>query len=358
MDEFDLRLRGRLAALANAVPVSAEPARLARLPTSTTGARASGFSALATATSVVLVVGLAIALAGRGEPPAAGTPAPMLTTSPVASDTASTTGPQSPAVTPTQEPSASATRPPADVALAYPDGCPAYGLSPRRCAYIVDWALAQAGVAAETATIQLLGDPACQGNPAGCNVARTTTFVVLIRVTPSGGESTDHPVFCGVGGDASMLCTDIPVIRVALPMSGYHDVPCGPVPGGEPGSHCATPLPTIAPSAAEKAVALRLPVIEITIDRAGPYSIDLGDAVLPNGILSEAKATLADDRRSDVLIPDGVQLEVLGPDGKPLLNAYDQGWRTGIERVHVRLAFTVESFDPGATLFITEVVVR
>jgi hypothetical protein len=360
MDELNRRLRSRLAALAEAVPVSSEPIRLARLSTPATRSRVSGFSTLAAAAGVIVVVGLAIAIGGRGGPPAAGSPAPALTASPAGSATGSATASPSPAVTPTTQPSNEATRPPADVALPYPDGCPAYGLSPRRCAYIVDWALAQAGLTANDATVQLLGDPLCVGQPAGC--VDTTrlggTFVVRVRVTPASGAWTDHPVFCGIGGDASLLCTDTPVIRVMSPMSGYHDVPCGPVPGGEPGSNCATPMPTIAPSAQQSAVPLRVPTVTIPIDRTGAYEVDLGQAVLPNGILTEASATLVDNTRSDVLIPEGIQLEVIGEDGKPLVNAYDHGWRAGTELVQVRLVFSVESFEPGTTLTITDVVVR
>ncbi len=254
--------------------------------------------------------------------------------------------------------SPAATRPAADVALPYPEACPVYGLSPRRCAYIVDWALGGAGVRGQPASIELLGDPVCDGKPAGCVAVRTMAFVVRVRVVSQAGRESDHPVFCGVGGEASMLCSDTPLIRVSGPMGGYHDVPCGSVPGGEPGSHCATPLPTIAPGAAADAEALRVPSVAVVIDHLGSYAIDLGDAVLPNGILSEATATLADDRRADVLIPEGIRLEVLGPDGKPLENAYAQGWQKGIETVHVRLVFTVESFDPGASIAITDIVVR
>ena len=80
--------------------------------------------------------------------------------------------------------------------------------------------------------------------------------------------------------------------------------------------------------------------------------------MLPNGILSEATATLPDDVRTDVLIPEWIMLEVIGNDGLPLRNIYEHGWRPGTERVHVRLVFTVESFEPGASLEITNVVVR
>ncbi|HEX5465807.1 MAG TPA: hypothetical protein VFW92_03935 [Candidatus Limnocylindrales bacterium] len=187
---------------------------------------------------------------------------------------------------------------------------------------------------------------------------RTTTFVVRVRVIATSGSASDHPVFCGLGSETSMLCSDTPLIRVSTPISSYHDVPCGPGPGGEPGSRCATPVPTIAPPAAADADPLEVAATTIPIDHVGPYSVDMGDALLPNGILSQTTATLTDDRRSDVLIPQGIHLEVLGPDGKPLENAYAQGWRPGIERVDVRLDFTVEAFDAGATLEITDIVVR
>lgn len=344
MDEFDTRLRVRLAALADAVPVSAAPEGTTRLSWPTTRRRPSGFSALAIAAGVVLIVILVVAMAGRGASLPGASSVPPPSSSPAPTGTASTVPPTLP------------TRPPADLALPYPDGCAAYGLSPRRCAYIVDWALTQAGVTADAATVQLLGDPACVGQDPGCMAAvRTTTFVVRVRVTPTGGEPSDHPVFCGLGGETSMLCTDTPLINLGSPMSGYHDVPCGAEPA--PGK-CASPVPTIAPSAAADAVPLRVPRLTIAIDHAGAYTIDIGDAVLPNGILTEAAATLANDRRTDVLIPQGIQLEVVGEDAQPLVNAYDQGWRPGTEQVHVRLVFTVESFDPGATLEITDVLVR
>jgi hypothetical protein len=254
-------------------------------------------------------------------------------------------------------PSPTATRPPAGVALPYPEGCPAYGLSPRRCAYIVDWALAGAGLAGQPAGIELLGDPACDGHPTPCAITRFgAAFVVRVRVTPAVGEATDHSVFCGPIGWNSLLCTDTPHIRISsVTMGGYFDIPCGP--DGTP-DECASPVPSIAPKAAAESVPLKVPSLVIPIGHVGDYAIDVGEAVLPNGILSEASATLADDTRTDVLIPDGIFLEVVGEDGTPIGNIYDHGWRPGTEQVHVRLVFTVESFDPGATLEITDLVVR
>jgi hypothetical protein len=253
-----------------------------------------------------------------------------------------------------QAASAATTMPPDGVALPYPDSCYVYNLSARRCAYIAEWAAREAGVQLGDASIELLGDPACDGQPAGCSVARTTMFVVRVRVISASGESTDHPVFCGVGGETTLLCTEMPTIPVSSPTkAGYHDVPCSTEGGTGP---CASPVPTIDPRVAVKAVPLVLPRVVVPIDHVGDYVIDLGDAILPNGILSVSSATLADDTRLDVLIPHGVRLEILGDDGKPLENIYAQGWRPGTEQVHARLVFTVEQFEPGATLDFTDVV--
>jgi len=153
----------------------------------------------------------------------------------------------------------------------------------------------------------------------------------------------------------SFSCTDTPRIRVTTPMSGYHDVPCGsdPAPGG-----CATPLPTINAGELPDAKPLEVTGLFVPIDHTGAYAVDVGDAVLPNGILSEATVPRANDTRSDLLIPDGIRLELIGEDGTPIENAYTHGWRPGVEHVHVRLVYTVEAFDPGATLILTSIVVR
>ena len=281
-----------------------------------------------------------------------GAASPEASVGPTAS--VATPSPDRHGASPAAVPSAELTLPPDGVALPYPDGCPAYALSPRRCAYIVEWAAREAGVKTDQATIQLLGDPACEGKTA-CSVMRSTAFVVRVRVIPSSGKSSDHSVFCGVGGQASLLCTETPRISLSVPTDGYHDIPCTGDAGNET---CASPVPTIDPSVSAKGLPLRLPKVVVPIDHVGGYVVDLGDAVLPNGILSLTSATLADDTRVDVLIPDGIRLEVLGDDGKSLWNVYEQGWRAGTERVHVRLTFAVEEFQPGAALVFTDVLVN
>jgi hypothetical protein len=351
MDRLDARLRERLHVLADAVPVSAEPEATIGMSASTRS-RVSGISPLASAAALMVIAVIGLAVVDRATGPTTGaSPLPVVSPSPDVTASAESPGPTPDA---SGSPSKGESPPVAVSSSTFPDECPAYGLSARRCAYIVDWALREAGVAADEATVELLGDPDCPGNPAGC--VRTTIFVVRVRVTPENGPASDHSVFCGVGGQFSLLCTETPQIALLSPtINGYHDQPCGE--DGAPES-CASPVPSIAPSAAKMAVPLRVPSLTIPIDHTGRYVVDVGDAVLPNGILSEATATLRDDVRTDVLIPEKIWLEVIGDDGVPLWNIYEHGWRSGTERVHVRFVFTVDAFDPGARLEISDVLVR
>jgi hypothetical protein len=242
--------------------------------------------------------------------------------------------------------------PPPQVAEPYPDGCAAYQLSERRCAYIVDWAKGEAGIApTDQVTIELLGDPDCfEADPRVCGPDRTTYFVVRVRLTTPAGASSDHPVFCGVGGETSLLCTERPRIWTGTSANGYTDVPCETENGP-----CATPLPTIDPAAAAAAVPLEVDALDIVIDHVGAYSIPVGEAILPNGILSEAQFGLVDDMPSTILLKPGfMYLEVTSLDGGPKFeNIYEHGWHEGTERVQVTLSFTVEWMDADTTLRVT-----
>ena len=81
--------------------------------------------------------------------------------------------------------------------------------------------------------------------------------------------------------------------------------------------------------------------------------------MLPNGLLSDASFRLADDAPSDMLVSGGLQLVITDHgDGTQLVSAVDHGWRPGTETVDVSLTFSVESFDPGATLHVVNLVVR
>ena len=293
--------------------------------------------------SVTVVVGGAVA------PPAA-------SATPLASEPSR--APQ-PSGTTVSSPASSPTLPPPDVALPYPDGCAAYGLSVRRCAYIVDVARQDAGYAPdEPLTVDLLGDPDCHvADPLACGGFRTIAFIVRVRLTSQVGTSVDQSMFCGVGPELySLLCSEHPQIAITSPTTnGYRDVPCSSENGP-----CASPIPAPDPDALKASSSLQVPSLDIPIDHAGAYSIDLGQAVLPNGLLTEASFQLADDAPTNLLVtPDGMKLAIASLDGgPPFENAYVRGWHEGTERVSVTLTFTVDSFDPGAVLQVLDLVVR
>jgi hypothetical protein len=247
-----------------------------------------------------------------------------------------------------------ATRPPADVAMPYPDGCAAYELSERRCAYIVEWVRGQAGLTADApVTVELLGDPDCE---AGAECRLSMQFVVRVRMTTPGGVPSEYSVLCGLGGQYSLLCNEHPQIRISTPTtSGYGDVPCETENGP-----CATPLPTIEPDAMLASQPLGVGALDIEVDHVGDYTIDVGDATLPNGILSTASFELADEAPKDVLMePHGIQMQITSlEDGRRLESLYDHGWRPGTERVRVRLRFSVQSFEPGAAIQVLNLEVR
>lgn len=249
--------------------------------------------------------------------------------------------------------------PPAGVAVPYPAGCGVYHLSPRRCDYIVAWAMQQAGDPEATdVTVQLLGDPECPEGTRTCNVDRTQSFVVRVRLITAGGATRDESVFCGIGGDASLLCTESPVIRRSSPtMAGYTDIPCA---GVAPQSPCASPVPSPDPSALAAATMLRVGQLSIPIDHVGAYAIPVGEALLPNGVLREAAFELRNDTPADFLVsPEGVSLMIESLDGgSPFDNIYAHGWHPGTERVKATLVFAVESFEPGAVLEATGITVR
>jgi hypothetical protein len=243
-----------------------------------------------------------------------------------------------------------------DAGVRYPAGCVDFNLSPERCTAIVESIARQNGIDPSAASdIWLLGDPGCGADP-HILCTRTTTFIVRVRYDLPGRDAVEGSQSCGVGGQFSILCTDHPEIRLsAATLDGYQDIPCS----GEPPDGCASPVPTVDPATASLGVALHVPTIVIPLDHEGRYDIPLGEAVLPNGILTESSFTLADAHQTGFTLEDGViALVVAGPDGKPIRNVYEQGWRDGTETVKASLRFSVARFEPGSVIRVGDVVVR
>ena len=229
--------------------------------------------------------------------------------------------------------------------------------SAKRCLVMTDFAALQVGVTrADVVAIDVVPEPTVNAPP-GVLMVRSGGPDVHARITLRDGST--HTVSMGCMGIPNQItCFDDPHLSIGgMQMGGYHDLPCP----GEPPDGCATPLPDAAPDANAAATAIRIARLDIRIDHVGDYHIVLGEARLPNGIVTEESAELVDDRPADItILSGGVGLGVrsLEADGRPFTNVYEHGWREGTERVEAFLAFHVDHFDPGATLSVAGIVVR
>lgn len=180
---------------------------------------------------------------------------------------------------------------------------------------------------------------------------------VSVRVTLVDGSTRDVSIGCG-GLAMAPACSDDPHLEPAsIILGGYHDVPCA----GEPPAGCATPVPPPDPAGLAAAVELQLDRFDIPIDHVGDYDVPLGEARLPNGLLTVADFAFADRWPADVTILEGrawLEIRSLEPGGRPFGNIYDHGRSEGAERVVASLVFHVDRFDPGAVLSIRDVIVR
>jgi hypothetical protein len=180
-----------------------------------------------------------------------------------------------------------------------------------------------------------------------------------VRLTFRDGVTTETPMCVGI--PSGPACMDVPRLEARSSVGeggGYHDVPC---PDGSPPHSCGTPLPTFEPAAIAAARPLSVARFPIPIDHVGAYEVPLGEASLPNGVVTVASFAFVDGWPLDLSLKEGVaqiELRSLEPDGKPFQNYYDHGWRPGVERVEAVLVFDVLWFENGAVLGIRDVVVR
>ena len=241
--------------------------------------------------------------------------------------------------------------------LAYPGGCAAFDLSARRCEAIV---LAKArGVEidpSDAVSIQLLGDPGCElpGGQVG-QCVRTAQFVVVVRFVLADGRTLEDGVFCGVGGQFSILCTEDPEVEAVVPTDSYMDVPCTDT---EP-PVCGTRFPGPDPEAMAAEVPLHVDRLVIPIDHDGAYDVELGRGALANGILEVSSMNVGVGPNHEVFLqgPAWLVIESLEPGGKPFQNYYEHGRRDGVERFVAHVQFDVLSHLPGAAVTITGVAV-
>jgi hypothetical protein len=179
------------------------------------------------------------------------------------------------------------------------------------------------------------------------------------RLTFTDGTTKDEPMCVGIPGGPA--CMDSPRLEARSSIEkggGYHDVPC---PEPPPPAGCGTPLPTLEAAAVASARPLSVARLEIPIDHVGSYEVPLGEALLPNGVVTAASFAFVDPWPLDVSLREGVaqiNLRSLESDGRPFQNYFDHGWRPGVERAEAVLAFEVLWFQEGAVLGIRDVVVR
>jgi hypothetical protein len=217
-----------------------------------------------------------------------------------------------------------------------------------RCLAITDAAASQLGTTREdVVSIDAVPDPTPEVRD-GVTILQTLGGARRLNFLVTLADGTVHQVgMCG-GVDMGPPCVDDPHLTwTSVTQGGYHDVPEG-----------SSPVPSAAPGDLEMATELHIDRLDIPIDRTGPHEIVLGEAWLPNGLLTTAELSLVDVWPTDLSIVDGrVRLEVRA-DGRPIQNIYEHGWREGTELVEAVLVFDVVHFDPGAKLSITDVVVR
>ena len=185
----------------------------------------------------------------------------------------------------------------------------------------------------------------------GVTILQTRGGAAPIRLVATLADGSTHEALMCGGIPSGPACADDPRIdthSISL-KGGYHDVPEG-----------STPVPSVAPNAVAEATELTIDRVDVPIDHTGGHAVVLGEAMLPNGLVTTADFALVDDWPDDLTIVDGgVRLEIRSMvDGKPIWNIYEHGWREGTERVEAVLVFDVFRFEPGATLSIRDVVVR
>jgi hypothetical protein len=232
---------------------------------------------------------------------------------------------------------------------AYPDSCVDLGFSAVRCRAIVSRAANQAGIEpAQVASARFLVPEPEPGVMLGGGRVATVALTLA-----DGTERVEH-IFCtGISGDSNRVCRDD--ARIWIGGGVDRDVPCA----GEAPAGCATPPPTPRPASVQAATALDVAALDVPLDHVGSYEILVGEASLPDGALSERRASLANTRPTTFWIDDGIRIEVRpNESGRPPIGSLYRDPYDGVEPVRVFLVFDVVETSPGAVLEVRDILVR
>jgi hypothetical protein len=247
-------------------------------------------------------------------------------------------------------------------AVGYPDGCRFFDLSNRRCDAVMN--AARAALRIDPATVEgidLMPDQACGGSnsdPDALDVCvRTMAFVAGVRFHLANGTTQRHDVFCGPG-PSTLVCSENPGIdAIDLHGAGYWDVTCT----GEAPNGCPSRIPTPTGAAAAAGRELRIATLALPVGATGHREVEIGRAVLADGIVQEARFSIADQTQNGFLLDPGlVQMELRSTvTGRPPFdNAYKRGTFHGPEEVRVMLIFDVAETSPDAVIHVSDVLVR
>jgi hypothetical protein len=251
------------------------------------------------------------------------------------------------------------TAPGAYGAWPFPEGCAAFGLSARRCEAVVAAAASNVGFDRSTAIATfLMAEQGCGGDPLSDDVVlcmRSTSVAAGVRFERADGTAVLSVVYCGVG-PPTLVCSETPGIQtVDLHGAGYWDVTCaGEAPDGCPGR---ISIPTGAASGRE----LKVDAIAVPVGPVGHREVELGRAVLVDGIVQEARFSVADQTQVGFLLDPGLvrmELRSTVPGRPPFRNIYERGTFKGPEEVLVVLIFDVAETGPDAVIHVTDVLVR
>ena len=253
------------------------------------------------------------------------------------------------------------TAPGAYGAWPFPEGCAAFGLSARRCEAVVATAASNISFDRSTATATfLMADRGCGGDPLSDDIVlctRSGSVVAGVRFDRADGTSVLSEVYCGVG-PPTLTCSETPGIQaVDLHDAGYWDVPCA----GEPPDGCPNRITAPTGSAAAARRELKIDAIAVPVGPVGHREVEIGRAVLVDGIVQEARFSIADQEQVGFLLDPGLvrmELRSTVPGRPPFDNVYQRGTFKGPEEVRVILIFDVAETGPDAVIHVTDVLVR